>query len=91
MQENNDKYTPEALHICDLSENISEAATKENLQTYQRKSNYGRTPVLIKLLTLLDYWSNQMEKLIAAIKIFIRTLLVHMKMQYMCKFMTTVS
>ena len=52
MQENNDKNTPEALHI---SENISEAATKENLQTYQRKFNYGKTPVLVKLLTLLDY------------------------------------
>ena len=53
--EKKDKNTPEALHICDLSENISEAATKENLQTYQRKFNYGKTPVLVKLLTLLDY------------------------------------
>ena len=32
-----------------------EAATKENLRTYQRKSKYGRKPVLIKLLTFFNY------------------------------------
>ena len=47
--------------------------TKENLRTYQRKSRYEKKPVLIKLLTLLNYWSNQMEKLIAAVKTFLLT------------------
>ena len=31
-------------------------------------SRYERKPVLIKLLTLFNYWSNQMGKLIAAVK-----------------------
>ena len=56
--------------------NIFEVATegpKENLRTYQRKSRYERKPALIKLLTLLNYWSNHMEKLIAAVKIFLLT------------------
>ena len=56
--------------------NIFEAATKgpkEILRTYQRKSRYERKPVLIKLLALFNYWSNQMEKLIAAVKIFLLT------------------
>ena len=52
---------------------LFEAATKENLQTYQRKSRYGRKPVLIKLSTLFSYWSNQMAKLIAAVKILLLT------------------
>ena len=34
-------------YICDLPNNISETATKENLQTYQRKSKYGRKYVLM--------------------------------------------
>ena len=62
--------------ICDQPNNIFEAATKgpeENLPTYQRKSRYERKPVLIKSLTLFNYWSNQMEKLIAAVKIFFLT------------------
>ena len=46
--------------------------TKQRFQTYQRKSKYGRKPVLIKLLTLLNYWSNQMEKLNAAVQIFFK-------------------
>ena len=50
-----------------------EAAMKESLPTYQRKSRYERKPVLIKLLTLFNYWFNQMEKLIAAVKIFLLT------------------
>ena len=50
---------------------IFEGATKENLRTYQRKSKYGRESVLVKLLTLFGYWSNQVEKLIAAVKIFL--------------------
>ena len=29
--------------------------------------------LLIKLLTLFNYWSNQMEKLIATVKIFLLT------------------
>ena len=58
------------LCICDLTNNFFEEATKENLLTYQRKSNYERKPVLIKLLTLFNYWSNQMERLIAAVKCF---------------------
>ena len=52
---------------------LFEPATKENLQTCQRKSKYGRKPVLIKLSTLFSYWSNQMEKPIAAVKIFLLT------------------
>ena len=53
--------------------NVFEAATKENHQTHHRKSRYERKPVLIKLLTLFNYWSNQMEKSIAAVKIFLLT------------------
>ena len=48
---------------------LSEVAAKENPQTYQRKPRYERKPVLIKLLTLFNYWSNQIEKLIAAVKV----------------------
>ena len=33
----------------------------------------GYAPVLIKLLTLFNYWCNQMQKLIAAVKIFFLT------------------
>ena len=58
-------------NICDIPKNFLEAATKENLRNYQRKSRYERKPVLIKLLTLFSYWSNQMEKLTAAVKIFL--------------------
>ena len=50
-----------------------EAATKENLRSYQRKSRYERKPVLIKLLTLFNYWLNQIEKFIATVKIFLLT------------------
>ena len=46
---------------------------KENIRSYPRKSKDGRKPVLMKLLTLLNYWCNQMEKLIAAVKIFLLT------------------
>ena len=53
--------------------NFLEAANKENLRIYQRKSKYGRKPVLINLLTLFNYWSNQMKKLIAAVKTFLVT------------------
>ena len=51
---------------------------------------YGWKPVLIKLLRLFNYWSNQMEKLTAAVKIFLLTRLIFsmwLKMQYMCIFM----
>ena len=61
------------LYIYDLSRNFLKIATKENLQTKQRKSKYGTKPVLIKLLTLFNYWSNQMERLTAAVKIFLLT------------------
>ena len=61
------------LYIFDLPNNFFEAATKENLQTYQRKSIYRRKPVMMKLLTLFNYLSNQMEKVIAAVKIFLLT------------------
>ena len=61
------------LYICDLPNNFFEAATKENLQTYQRKSIYRRKPVMMKLLTLFNYLSNQMEKVIAGVKIFLLT------------------
>ena len=37
------------LYIYDLPRNFFEGATKENLQTKQKKSKYGRKPVLIKL------------------------------------------
>ena len=59
------------LQICDLPTTFSEAATKENLQTFQRKSKYERKSVLIMLLTLFSYWHNHMEKLIAPVKIFL--------------------
>ena len=63
MSENLDAETLESLYVSDLANNVFEAATKENLQTYQRKFKYGKKPVLIKLLKLFNYWSNQMEKL----------------------------
>ena len=59
--------------MCDLTKNVFEAAVKESLLIYQRKFKYGRKPVVIKLLTLFNYWSNQMKKLIAAFKIFLLT------------------
>ena len=37
------------LNIFDLPRNFLETATKENLQTKQRKSKYGRKLALIKL------------------------------------------
>ena len=61
------------LYIYDLSRNFLKIATKENLQTKQRKSKYGTKLVLIKFLTLFNYWSNQMERLTAAVKIFLLT------------------
>ena len=61
----------------------------ENFRTCRRISKYGRKPVLIILLTLFNYWSNQMEKLIAAVKIFLLTRL--RLQQYMCKFMKAFS
>ena len=61
------------LYICDLPNTFFEAATKENLQTYQRKSRYRRKPGVMKLLTLFNYLSNQMEKVTAAVKIFLLT------------------
>ena len=59
--------------LCDLPNNVFEAAAKKNIGTYQRESKYGRKLVLINLLTLFSYWSNQMEKLIAAVKFFLLT------------------
>ena len=64
------------LFIWDLTNNIFEGATKgpkENLRTYQKKSRYERKPVLIKLLALFNYWSNQMEKITASVKTFLLT------------------
>ena len=64
------------LFIWDLTNNIFEAATKgpkENLRTYQKKSRYERKSVLIKLLALFNYWSNQMEKITASVKTFLLT------------------
>ena len=55
MSENRYKETLEMLYIYDLPRYFYEAATKENLQTQQRKSKYGRKPVLIKSLTLFNY------------------------------------
>ena len=42
--------------------------TKENLNIQEKLS-----VLLIKLLTLLNYYSNQIEKLIAPVKIFLLT------------------
>ena len=82
------KYKERYIYICNLSKNFFETVTKENPRTYQRKSKYGSKPVLIKLLMLFNYWSNQMEKLFATVKIFLHT---GLRLQYMCKFMTTFS
>ena len=68
-----EKHLKRYIYICDLPKNFLEAATKENLQTYQGKSRYERKSVLIKLLRLFNYWSKQMEKLIAAVEIFLFT------------------
>ena len=38
-----------------LAENVFEAAPKENLETYQRKCNYGRKTLLINLSTLFNH------------------------------------
>ena len=62
------------FYVCDLPKNFFEAAIKINIRTYQRKSKNGRKPVLIKLLMLFDYWSNQIEKLNAAVQIFLLTI-----------------
>ena len=70
---NYDKETPEHLYIRELPKNAFEAVTKENLQNYQIKPKYGRKSVLIKLLTLFDYSSDEMEKFVAAVKIFLLT------------------
>ena len=59
--------------LCELPNNVFEAATKKNIGIYQRKSKYERKLVLIKLLTVFSYWSNQMEKLIAAVKFLLLT------------------
>ena len=45
-----DKETPETLNTCDLPKNFFETATKENLQTYQRKAKYWK-----KLRVLMIY------------------------------------
>ena len=39
----------------------------------KKNPNMVEKHVLIKLMTLFNYWSNQMEKLIAAVKIFLLT------------------
>ena len=70
---NYDKETPESLYICELPKNVFEAATKGNLQTYQIKSKYGRKSVLLKILMLFDYWSNEIEKFVVAVKSFLLT------------------
>ena len=55
-------------YIYATYERIFEAGTKENLQTYQRKFNYGRKPVLINLLTLFNYWSIRWRSLLLPLK-----------------------
>ena len=67
------KKTLVTLYTCDLPKNFLEAATKKNFRIYQRKSRYERKIMLIKLSRLFNYWSNQIEKLIAAVKIFLFT------------------
>ena len=57
-----------------LPKNFFEAATKERKSSnLPKKTQIWKRPMLIKLLTLFSYWSNQMEKLIAAVKIFLLT------------------
>ena len=70
--------------LCDQPNNIFEAATKGpkgNLSNNQRNSKYERKSVLIKLLMLFNYCSNQTEKLIAAVKI----LLLNVSVVYLIK------
>ena len=69
--ENHYKETPETLHICDLTRSFFETATKENLRANQGKYKYDRKTV-DKLLTF-NYWSNQTEKYIVTIKMFLQT------------------
>ena len=47
MQQSHDIKTLESFCTCDLPNNFFNAATEENFQTYQRKSNHGRKLVLI--------------------------------------------
>ena len=52
-----------------------EAVTKRKPLSLQKKTEILKKTcvLLIKLLTLFNYWSNQMEKLIAVVKIFLLT------------------
>ena len=61
-----DKERPETFNICDL--------TKYFLKQLPKNTEIKKTYFfLIKLLTFLNYWSSQREKLIATAKIFLLT------------------
>ena len=57
----------------DLPKNFFEAVTKKPSKLPKKTQILKKICefLLITLLTLVDYWSNQMEKLIAAVKIFL--------------------
>ena len=57
------------VYICDLPRNFSEAVTKENLQ-FTKKIQIWNKACPDKSLMWFNYWFNQMEKHIAAAKIF---------------------
>ena len=61
------------FNICDLPKYFVKQLLKETLRTYQKTPEILKKTcvLLIKLLTLFNYWSNQMEKVIAAVNIFL--------------------
>ena len=60
------------FNICDLPNIFAKAATKETFKPTKENQNIEKNLCLIhKLFGLSNYWSNQMENLIAAVKIFL--------------------
>ena len=81
------KETPEFFNICNLPNNFFEKATKKAFKLTKENQNIEENRVLlIKLLMLFNFWFNQMEKLIAAVKFFL--LRWYIKLQHICKFIT---
>ena len=69
-----DKETRETFNICDIPKNFFEAATKETFKPAKKTLSIkvNLRFLIIKLL-MLNYWPKQMEKLTAAVKIFLFT------------------
>ena len=81
------KHQRRYIYICDQTKNIFEAARE--LSNLPKNIQIWKKTCANKVITLFNYWSNQMEKLIAAVKIFLLTRL--RLQQYICKFMKAFS